>query len=76
MSENAKKMEKYVGKTIASIEDISSPLDWACPDPFIIKFTDGTQVEITAEQGQGIGYVIVDENEWPDALKTLWLNKK
>lgn len=59
---NAELMEPHVGKTIDRIEDTDCG-NWWDPDGFIIHFTDGTCCEVSADMGQGVGFVLVDEQE-------------
>ena len=60
MTRNAVIMQAYVGRMIESIQDTNTG-QWTDPDGFIIRFTDGTAIEISADMGQGAGYVIVEE---------------
>jgi hypothetical protein len=67
---NAEEMQKHAGKTIAEVIDLRAfedpeeaalrPAPWWDPDGFVIKFTDGTHVTVSADSGQGVGYVIVE----------------
>lgn len=57
---NAALMAVHVGRTIDRVETTNTGV-WHDPDGFIIYFTDGTQQEISADMGQGVGYVIVGD---------------
>lgn len=56
---NAKIMEACIGKTVKSITDTNTG-HWSDGNGFIIEFTDGTEAEIDAGEGQGAGFVVVD----------------
>jgi len=60
MKRNNEILKPYIGKTIKDIIDVNND-HWSDPDAFLIEFTDGTIVEITADMGQGAGYVMVNE---------------
>jgi len=51
-------MEDCIGKTIVGVEQGD-----ARADGFIIHFTDGTSIEVTADCAQNVGYVIVGAPE-------------
>ena len=61
---NADAIQDLVGKTIASIAQEENPFrDWTDPDGVTITFTDGTVITFTANDNQGVGYLVILENE-------------
>lgn len=62
----AKKLPKrdpkqvLVGKTIASITDAPDRMGHHDDFGFVIEFTDGTKLTLSAGMGQGCGYIVED----------------
>lgn len=57
---NADIMQQYIGETIIKVQDTNSG-HWTDGDGFIIEFASGRAIEIVASEGQGLGFIIVEE---------------
>jgi hypothetical protein len=61
VNENVANAEKCIGKTVAYVEDSSDNTGgWTDHEGFVLHFTDGSKLEISAGEGQGMGYVITE----------------
>ena len=58
-SATADEAAKAVGKRVTAVVTTNTGT-WYDPDGFIITFDDGTKLEVSADMGQGCGYVLVD----------------
>lgn len=56
---NAKEAERCVGKVIVRVTS-SDSAHWTDPDGFILHFDDGSLLAVSAEEGQGYGYVTAE----------------
>lgn len=61
---NAKHLQHIVRKQVEEVLDYEPTDHWSWHSGFTIVFTDGTKLNVSADTGQGAGYVIVgDEDE-------------
>ena len=62
MKRNAELMQAFVGETIKEVIDTDSG-HWADPDGFKLIFESGKVLEVSADTGQGQGYVVLEEKD-------------